>query len=84
MAQEALNKDLKVETEFLAQFDELFKAVNERFDVRGNDLTTLALACLQNKGKVSVNRRKKFAATVPDSVFEALEEEWQRLFNGFA
>jgi len=84
MAQEALNKDLKVETEFLAQFDELFKAVNERFDVRGNDLTTLVLACLQNKGKVSVNRRKKFAATVPDSVFEALEEEWQRLFNGFA
>lgn len=84
MAQEALNKDLKVETEFLAQIDELFKAVNERFDVRGNDLTTLVLACLQNKGKVSVNRRKKFAATVPDSVFEALEEEWQRLFNGFA
>jgi Fic family protein len=84
MAQQALNKDLKVETEFLAQFDELFKAVDHRFDVRGNDLTTLVLACLQNNGKVSLNRRKKFAPTVPDVVFEAIEEEWQRLSNRLA
>lgn len=81
MAQQALIQDLKVETEFLAQFDKLFKAVDQRFDVRGNDLTTLVLTCLQNKGKVSSNRRKKFANTVPEYVFEAIEEEWQTLFN---
>lgn len=80
MAQQALNKDLKDETEFLSQFDALFKAVDQRFDVRGNDLTTLVLACLQNKGKVSANRRKKFASTVPEAVLDAIEEEWQRLF----
>ena len=80
MAQQALHKDLKDETGFLAQFDALYKAVDERFDVRGNDLTTLVLACLQNKGKVSANRRKKFAATVPEAVFDALEEDWRNLF----
>jgi hypothetical protein len=62
----------------------LFKAVDQRFDVRGNDLTTLVLTCLQNKGKVSSNRRKKFATTVPEYVFEAIEEEWQTLFNRFS
>jgi hypothetical protein len=81
MAQQALNIDLKEEAEFLAQFDVIFKAVDERFDVRGNDLTNLVLACLQNNGKVSANRRKKFADTVPAIVFEAIETEWQRLLR---
>jgi len=80
MAQQALHKDLKDETEFLAQFDVLFKSVDARFDVRGNDLTTLVLACLQNNGKVSANRRKKFAVTVPEAVFDAIESDWQSLF----
>ena len=79
MAQQALNIDLKDEVEFLAQFDVIFKAVDERFDVRGNDLTNLVLACLQNNGKVSANRRKKFADTVPELVFDAIEAEWQSL-----
>jgi Fic family protein len=80
MAQQALHKDLKDETDFLAQFDALFKAVDERFDVRGPDLTSLVLACLQNKGKVSANQRKKFADTVQAAVFDAMQDEWQRLF----
>ena len=80
MAQQALQKDLKDETDFLAQFDALYKAVDERFDVRGPDLTTLVLSCLQNKGKVSANQRKKFADIVQAAVFDALEDEWQRLF----
>jgi hypothetical protein len=54
--------------------------VDERFDVRGPDLTSLVLACLQNKGKVSANQRKKIADTVQSSVFVATQNEWQRLF----
>ncbi len=81
MAQQALNIDLKDQAEFLAQFDVIFKAVDERFDVRGNDLTILVLACLQNDGKVSANRRKKFSDTVPELVFDAIEAEWQSLFR---
>lgn len=81
MAQQALNIDLKDEAAFLAQFDVIFKAVDERFDVRGNDLTSLVLACLQNKGKISANRRKKFADIVPATVFDAIEAEWQSLLR---
>ena len=81
MAQQALHKDLKDETDFLARFDQLFKSIDTRFDVRGNDLTTLVLVCLQNNGKVSAKRRKKFATTVPEAVFDAIEAEWQSLFQ---
>lgn len=41
----------------------------------------LVLACLQNNGKVSANRRKKFADTVPELVFDAIEAEWQSLLR---
>ncbi len=79
MAQQALERDLKEETAFLARFDRIYKAVDERFDVRRNDLTMLVLACLQNGGKVSSNRRKKYQLTVQASVFDAIEEAWSEL-----
>ncbi len=79
MAKQALEQDLKAETEFLAKFDRIYKVVDERFDVRGKDLTTLVLACLQNDGKLSVHRRKQFSATVPSGVFDAIDEAWIEL-----
>ena len=80
-ARQALEVDLRQETEFLAKFDRIFKAVDARFDVRGNDLTTLVLACLQNNGLISINRRKKFSATVPEAVFAAIEETCNEVSN---
>ncbi len=74
MARQALEKDLREETEFLARYDRVYKAVDERFDVRGNDLTTLVISALQNQGKVSNNRRKQFHLSVPEAVFEAIEQ----------
>ena len=79
MARQALEHDLKEETEFLAKFDRIFKAVDDRFDIRSNDLTTLVLSCLQNNGKVSINRRKKFELSVQPSAFDAIEEAWAEL-----
>lgn len=79
MARQALEHDLKEETEFLAKFDRIFKAVDDRFDIRGNDLTTLVLSCLQNNGRVSANRRKKFELSVQPAVFDAIEEAWAEL-----
>ncbi len=76
MAQQALEHDLKEETAFLGKFDRIYKAVDDRFDVRGNDLTTLVLSCLQNNGKVSANHRKRYAHTVQEAVFDAVEEAW--------
>lgn len=83
MARQALDRDLKDETEFLGKYDTIVNAINDRFDVRGNDLTTLVLSCLQNNGKISANRRKKFELTVPASVFGAIEEAWSELAKRF-
>jgi Fic/DOC family len=69
MAQQALEFDLRHETEFLARYDRILKAVNERFDVRGSDLATLVVCCLDNGGKVSKNWRRQFTGRVPEAVF---------------
>lgn len=81
MAQQALDYDLRQETDFLARFDHVFKAVDVRFDVRGNDLTTLVVACLQNNGKISARRRKKYESRVPSPVFVAIEEECAEILD---
>lgn len=73
MAQQALDKDLREETHYLEHFDMVYKYIDERFDVRGSDLTTLVVSCLQNNGKVSKHRRKQFGNRVDTPVFEAIE-----------
>lgn len=73
MAAQALDKDLRQETEFLRHYDALYRAINDEFDVRNNDLATLVLTCLQHDGRVSKRRRKQFAERVPAAVFDALE-----------
>ncbi|WPL14126.1 Fic/DOC family protein [Thiorhodovibrio litoralis] len=74
MARQALEKDLRDETAFLQRYDQVYRCIDQRFDVRGNVLTTLVIGALQNKGKVSKNRRKQFHLTVPSPVFDAIEE----------
>lgn len=73
MAQQALEQDLREETAYLDRFDQVYKLINEQFDVRGNDLTTLVISGLQNNGVVSKNRRKQFQHRVPHAVFDAIE-----------
>lgn len=74
MARQALEKDLREETEYLDRFDRVYRQIDEGFDVRGNALTTLVIAALQNNGKVSKTRRKQFQLTVPNPVFDAIEQ----------
>ena len=73
MAEQALEVDLRQETEFLARYDAISKAVGERYDVRGNDLATLILSCLDQGGVLSRRRRKQFQGKVPDGVFGLIE-----------
>jgi hypothetical protein len=77
MAHQALEQDLGEETKFLDRFDRAYQLVNEQFDVRGNDLTTLTLSCLQHNAILSKNRRKQFRLTVPENVFDAIEKACQ-------
>ena len=74
MAQLALEEELQKETAFLESYDIVHRAVDARFDVRGSDLSLLVMMCLQNKGKVSLHRRKQFRYTVPEAVFDYIEE----------
>lgn len=73
MAEQALEIELRQETEYLAAYDDITRAVNERFDVRGSDLATLIRCCLDNGGIVSKGRRKQFVERVPDHVFDFIE-----------
>ena len=62
MASEALDHDLRDESEFLRRFDAVYKAVNDAMDMNNNDLVLLVRACLQNDGKLSINRQKQLIA----------------------
>lgn len=73
MAEEALGVDLRRETEFLARFDRISKALDDAYDLRSNDRHLLIVSTLQNGGKVSNNRRKQLAARVPEEVFDFVE-----------
>ena len=75
MAQQALEQDLFEETRFLQAFDRVYRAIDQRFDVRGKDLSVLVIGALQNQGKVSNNRRRQFQDTVQPQVFDAIEEQ---------
>ncbi|MBO1926306.1 Fic family protein [Thiomicrorhabdus sp. 6S2-11] len=79
MTQESFEKDLREETVFLEKFDRVYRAVDEAFDVRGNELTTLVLTTLQNNGKVSIRRRKKFQGKMSEQVFEFIEKVCEEL-----
>jgi hypothetical protein len=73
MAEQALEVELRQETRFLERYVAISAAVNERYDVRGSDLSTLIVSCLDNGGIISRRRRDQFAARVPVDVFALIE-----------
>jgi len=62
MASEALDHDLREESAFLQRFDHVYRAVNDAVDMNNNDLVLLVRSCLQNAGKLSMNRQKQLIA----------------------
>ena len=61
MAEEALNIHLRQEVNYLICFDEIHRAVSERYDVRETILYHLINGCLDLNGVVSKNLRKRYA-----------------------
>ena len=78
VAAQALEIDLRQETDFLARYDAVYAAVDKNFNIRNNDLATLVTSTLDNAGIVSKNRRKQFEGRVPEAAFEMLERVAQR------
>ncbi|MHB1659692.1 MAG: Fic family protein [Acidithiobacillus sp.] len=76
MAKEALREDLQAEVNTLVQYDAIYRQVDAVHDVRNQDLSVLIRSCMENAGSVSKNRRKQYAVTVPEKVFDAIEDAW--------
>lgn len=81
MARLALEAELQKETAFLASYDAVYRAVDEHYDVRGSDLANLVMMCLTNEGIVSKNRRKQYHYSVPQEVFDFIEQTAQRVLD---
>jgi Fic family protein len=75
MAEQALDVELRQETQYLAHFDAIRRAIDERYDVRGSLLATLISIALDGGGTISNSKRKRFAANLPAEVFDAIEAE---------
>lgn len=73
MAKAALDLHLRQEVSFLNLFDAVSKHINARYDLRGSDLSTLIVTAFQNGGKLSINRRKRFADRVQPHVLDEIE-----------
>lgn len=55
--------------------------MNQRYDVRGSDLSKRVMMCLDNGGKLSKHRRKQFPYSVAEEVFGFIEEEVERVIQ---
>jgi predicted nucleotidyltransferase len=73
MAEFALEEELKQEAKFLERYDDIVKRVNEQVDVRGSDLDILVISCMDNKGVLSKNKRKKYGLTLPEETLDFIE-----------
>ncbi|MBX8488963.1 Fic family protein [Pseudomonas lijiangensis] len=79
MAKRALEVELREETVFLENYDKIVRAVDERYDVRGSDLSNLVMMCLTQQGIVSNHRRKQYRYKVQEEVFDYIEQVTQNL-----
>lgn len=82
MARVALEIDLHQEVDFLALFDDVARHINQRYDLRSTDLSILIVTIHQNGGKLSNNRRKRFAERVQAHVLDAIESAVARRMQG--
>ncbi|WP_313605343.1 hypothetical protein [Comamonas jiangduensis] len=82
MARASLEIHLRQEVEFLGLFDDVARYINDRHDLRSTDLATLIVTIYQNGGKLSNNRRKRFAERVQAHVLEEIEAVVARRMAG--
>ena len=73
MAAQALQVELRQETEYLQHYDAIIRRVEADVDMRGSDLATLVIACLDQGGRLSKRRRDQFRHRVPEAAFGLIE-----------
>lgn len=75
MAKEALEVELRNESNFILHFDAVRREIDERFDLRGSTLATLVSIALTNGGTISKNKRRRYAEEVSEAAYLAIEEK---------
>ncbi|MCD9006768.1 Fic family protein [Luteimonas sp. XNQY3] len=79
MAAQALQVELRQATEYLQRYDTIVRRIGERIDLRGSDLSTLVIACLEQGGRLSKRRRDQFGLRVPQAAFDMIETVTQEI-----
>src|SRR5690554_3028111 len=74
---QAIEQHLKEETVFLTRYDEIYRRIDQAFDIPNTDLSRLVMFCLEKNGRLSRRRRKQYQHRVPEEVFDALEQVYQ-------
>ena len=72
----AIEQHLKEETQYLNQYDEIYRRINKAFDIGNADLSNLVMFCIDQRGILSNNRRKQYQYKVPEDAFDALEQAY--------
>ncbi|MGB1091760.1 MAG: Fic family protein, partial [Oceanobacter sp.] len=81
VTEQAIEKHLKDETLYLTRYDELYRRINDLFDIPNSELSKLVMFCIEQKGQISKNRRKQYQYLVSEDVFETLEEGYKHLID---
>jgi Fic family protein len=74
---QAIEQHLKEETVFLTRYDEIYRRIDQAFDIPNTDLSRLVMFCLDQNGRISKHRRKQYQYRVPEEIFDALEQAYQ-------
>lgn len=83
MAEQSLELDLRQETDYLQQYDAIWRRVNERIDLNSNALSLLVRLCLQNEGRLSSGKRKSFLAKgYPEEMLTTVESIAMSVLTG--
>jgi len=72
MAHFALDHTLVDEMDFLEKFDRAYACIDRAYDVVNKDLVNL-IRMTVDEGRLSKNRRKQYAHSVPEHVLDAIE-----------
>ncbi|HEY7772506.1 MAG TPA: Fic family protein [Marinagarivorans sp.] len=78
-AEQAIERHLKEETEYLNHFDAIYRRIDDVFDIANSDLTKLVIFCIEQKGRLSTKRRKQYQYAVPEEAFDALEHAYREV-----
>lgn len=80
-AASAIEHHLKEETIYLERYDQIYRSIDEEYDIPGSELSRLVMFCMDQGGTISKNRRKQYKYMVPEGVFDALEDSYRQVVS---